>query len=214
MQFDLSAHFGTMTRAVETGERDGKPVKAVIAARRYDTDPEDLWNALTSAERIRRWFLPISGDLKLGGKYQFEGNAGGTITTCEPPRRLEATWEFGGGMSWIALVLSPEAGGTRLVLTHTAPIDPHWDNYGPAAVGVGWDLGLLGLAQHLLDPSVDLPIEERNDWAISDQAKSAYRTSAEAWGEAAIESGDPVDVARAAAERTRQFYSGETPPSA
>ena len=36
-------------------------------------------DALTDPERIGRWFLPISGDFRLGGRYQFEGNAGGKI---------------------------------------------------------------------------------------------------------------------------------------
>ena len=44
---------------------------------------EDVWDALTNPERIGRWFLPISGDYRLGGRYQFEGNAGGEIVACE-----------------------------------------------------------------------------------------------------------------------------------
>jgi hypothetical protein len=39
----------------------------------YDTDQDDLWDAVTNIERIPRWFLPISGDLKVGGSYQLEG---------------------------------------------------------------------------------------------------------------------------------------------
>ncbi|NED57183.1 polyketide cyclase, partial [Micromonospora aurantiaca] len=62
----------------------------------YDTDVEDLWDAVTNPERIPRWFLPISGDLRLGGRYQLEGNAGGTIETCDPPKGYSATWEYGG----------------------------------------------------------------------------------------------------------------------
>ena len=64
--------------------------------RLYDTSVDDLWDALTSKERIPRWFLPVEGDLKLGGRYQLKGNAGGTITACTPPNHFAATWEFGG----------------------------------------------------------------------------------------------------------------------
>lgn len=39
-----------------------------------------MWDACTDPERIPRWFLPISGDLRLNGRYQLEGNAGGAIT--------------------------------------------------------------------------------------------------------------------------------------
>ena len=61
---------------------------------------EDLWDVLTNAERIPRWFLPISGELELGGRYQLEGNAGGVITACEPPLHFTVTWEFGRDVSW------------------------------------------------------------------------------------------------------------------
>jgi hypothetical protein len=30
--------------------------------------------------------MPISGELRVGGSFQLEGNAGGEILTCEPPR--------------------------------------------------------------------------------------------------------------------------------
>ena len=49
-----------------------------------------MWDAVTSAERIPRWFLPISGDLRLGGRYQLEGNAGGEVLECAPPARRRA----------------------------------------------------------------------------------------------------------------------------
>ena len=31
-----------------------------------------------------RWFLPISGELRLGGRYQLTGNAGGTDHPLRP----------------------------------------------------------------------------------------------------------------------------------
>src|SRR6478735_2676108 len=99
MSYDPTAHLPPMTRIVRNLERDGKPAKAVIASCIYNTDAADLWNALTDPKRIPRWFLPVSGDLKLGGRYQFEGNAGGTIERCDPPRSVDATWEFGGDVS-------------------------------------------------------------------------------------------------------------------
>ena len=87
--------------------------------------------------------LPISGDLKLGGRYQLEGNAGGTITRCDPPTHLALTWEYGGQVSWVDVRLSPERQGTRAGLEHAAHMpDEFWAQYGPGAVGVGWDLGL------------------------------------------------------------------------
>ena len=66
MSFDLAAHLGAMTRTVKDLERDGKPAKAVIASRVYDTDAADLWDALTNQQRLPRWFAKVDGDFRLG----------------------------------------------------------------------------------------------------------------------------------------------------
>ncbi len=214
MSFDLATHLGLVSRRVESLTHEGQPAKAVVLSRRYDTDPGDLWAALTTADRLRRWFLPVSGELRLGGRYQFEGNAGGTVTECEPPRRLAATWEFGGAVSWVHVTLTGEADGTRLELRHIAPLSPHWEQFGPGAVGVGWDLGIMGLARHLADPSIEVPPEAAAEWATSQEARDGYSFSARAWGEAAIADGEDPEHARKAAEATRAFYCGEAPPAA
>src|SRR6516225_11205621 len=99
MDVDIASALGLVTRAVKSCEKDGKPASTVTLTRLYDTDVYDLWDALTNAERLPRWFLPIEGDLKLGGKYQLKGNAGGTITACTPPTHFAATWEFGAAVS-------------------------------------------------------------------------------------------------------------------
>src|SRR3569833_498185 len=149
MQIDVPGYLGAVVRRVEDREHQGTPVRVVVATRLYDTDIDDLWDALTRPERIPRWFLPVTGELKLGGKYQLQGNAGGTIVECAPPRRLGVTWEFGGQVSWVNVRLAQAGEGrTELTLEHLAPIDPHWETYGPGAVGVGWDLTLIGLALH------------------------------------------------------------------
>jgi uncharacterized protein YndB with AHSA1/START domain len=211
MPFDIAAHLGAMTRDVRNLEKDGKPAKAVIASRVYDTTAADLWDALTRAERIKRWFAPVSGDLKLGGRYQVEGNAGGTVLECEPERKVALTWEFGGIPTWVTVTLTPEGAGTRLELEHVAHLSPHWDQYGPGAVGVGWDLGFMGLARHLAEPDADLPAEAVAGWGESEEAKDMMRTTSDDWGRAAIASGADREHALKAAEATRRFYSGEPP---
>ena len=71
-------------------------VRVVTVSRSYPAELADVWDACTNPERIPRWFLPVSGELKEGGRYQLEGNAGGTITHCDPPHGFDATWEMGG----------------------------------------------------------------------------------------------------------------------
>jgi len=200
---------GAVTREVRDAERDGKPVRIVAAARDYDTTIEDLWNAITSAERLKRWFAPVSGDFKLGGRYSIEGNASGTITRCEPPRALDLTWEFGPGVSWVEVVLRSVGAGVRLELRHIAPVDPHWEMYGAGAAGVGWDLGLMGLARHIANPAAEKPPEADPAWMGSAEAKHFIRLSSSGWGDAEVAAGGEEAAARAAAEATRKFYSGE-----
>ena len=108
MRTAIANVFGAEFHRVENREHLGKPAVVAVAIRIYDTTVEDLWEAVTAPERIARWFLPVEGDLKLGGRYQLKGNAGGTITRCEPPEALDLTWEIMGGTSWVNLRLAPE----------------------------------------------------------------------------------------------------------
>ena len=91
MEIDVARVLGLVTRSVRNFEKDGKAASAVTLTRLYDTSVDDLWDAVTSKERIPRWFLPVEGDLQLGGRYQLKGNAGGTITACTPPDHFRDT---------------------------------------------------------------------------------------------------------------------------
>ena len=208
MDFDDEGNLGAMERAVSSLERDGQPARGVTLSRGYETTVDDLWEAVTSRERIPRWFLPVSGDLELGGRYQLEGNAGGAVTACEQRSRFALTWEFGGDVSWVDVRVSDDgAGRARLTLTHTARLSPHWDEYGPGAAGVGWEMGLLGLAVHLADPTAPKPDEEA--FAASRDGRAFIAGSSDGWGEAAVAAGEDPDAARAAAGRTKAAYTGE-----
>jgi hypothetical protein len=211
MPIDAVDYVGAVVRSVKSVERDGKPAKAVIATATYATSVEDLWDAVTTPARIKRWFLPITGELKPGGRYQLQGNAGGTITACTPPHAFATTWEMGGQVSWLEIRLSAVNTGAILELTHTAIVDDaFWPTYGPGAVGVGWDLGLLGLQRHIEAPGVDRPPEADTSWVTSPEALRFYREASTAWGKAAA--ADGMVNAMEAAENTRKFYSGEAPP--
>jgi uncharacterized protein YndB with AHSA1/START domain len=207
MKVDVAAAVGAVVREVRDVVQDGKPAKMVVATRVYATDAADLWDALTNAERIPRWFLPISGELKLSGRYQFTGNAGGTITRCEEPNLLAVTWEHGGQVSWLTLHVAGHADGAELRLEHTAHVPPEfWDQFGPGAVGVGWDGGFLGLGRHLAGEAGGP--KEGMEWAMTEEGKSFYRACSDAWCAASIANGTPVDAAKAAGARTTAFYTG------
>jgi uncharacterized protein YndB with AHSA1/START domain len=206
MHIDIPEQLGAVTRAVSSRTQDGKEARVVTASRTYATTPDDLWDALTTAERIPRWFTPISGDLRLGGRYQLQGNAGGEILVCEPPRHLKITWEYGGQTSWVELRIAKQGAGSRLTLEHTMFPDDHWKQFGPGATGVGWDLALVGLTHHVAGSMADT--KEGMEWMMSANGKSYVRASSEAWGNAAIASGEAPDVAQAAASRTTAAFTG------
>ena len=211
MKFDVETHLGAVERSVSSLEREGQPAHAVTLARSLATTVEDLWDAVTSGERVPRWFLPISGELQPGGRYQLEGNAGGTITACEPPSHFALTWEFGGDVSWVEVrVADAGDGAARLTLTHTQRLSDHWDRYGPGATGVGWEMGLLGLALHIAQP--DAPKPDEAAFAASADGKALITGSSEGWEQAAVAAGTDPEAAHAAATRTTAAYTGEPEP--
>ncbi|HET9934666.1 MAG TPA: SRPBCC family protein [Polyangiaceae bacterium] len=208
----MKSILGTEFRRVENREYLGKPAIVGVATRVYDTSVEDMWDAITTPERLVRWFLPVEGDLKVGGRYQLKGNAGGTITRCDPPAALDLTWEFAGATSWVNVRLAAEGAKTRLTLEHIAHKggigEEHMKKFGPGATGVGWDLSLHGLKQHLLNPSVALDPAAFEAWSLSSEGKAFIRECGEAWGEAYIAAGADPEEARAQALRTIAFYTG------
>lgn len=203
---------GAVTRTVRSCEHEGKPARALVATQEYPSEMVDVWDAVTNPERIPRWFLPISGDLKVGGRYQFEGNAGGVVRECDPPRSFSVTWEFGGQVSWLEVRLTePTEGRTSLQLEHIVHVDEQWEQFGPGAVGVGWDSGLLGLSNHLASGAAVDP-REAMAWMASEEGREFMTSSSDAWCEANIAAGANEADARAAAARTTAAYT--TPPPA
>jgi Activator of Hsp90 ATPase homolog 1-like protein len=179
-----------------------------------------VWDAVTTAERIPRWFLPVSGDLRVGGHYQLEGNAGGEIRSCDPPSGGSAgyTLTWGTGMGEPAIVhvrlTALGAASTRFELENVAAVDSipdgFWEQFGPSATGMGWDSALLGLASYFGGNGISP--EEGQAWLATDEGKSFLRGSADAWASEHIADGTEPDVVHAAATTTYRMYTGELPP--
>jgi uncharacterized protein YndB with AHSA1/START domain len=209
---DIVREIEATGREVRQAQLAGADGWTIQLQRTLDAPIDDVWDAFTDPGRIGRWFLPISGDYRLGGHYQFEGNAGGEIVECARPNRLKVTWVYGDPAgappSEVVVELTPE-GDDRTVLRfeHTAVVpDEFWNEYGPGAVGVGWDGGLLGLTLHLAGGSIADPMA----WQVSEEGRAFYTASSEAWGEASASAGlDPDTVARQVTNTTA-FY---VPPS-
>ena len=205
---DVTQQINAVRREVGTRVLEAGEASTVTISRTYGAAIEDVWDACTNAERIPRWFLPVSGDLRLGGHYQLQGNAGGTIERCDPPRSFFATWEYGGEVSWIEVRLTAEAADrTRMEIEHIAHVgDERWAEFGPGAVGIGWDMVVMGLSLHLSGrPAVDP--QNSAEWAASEEGKRFMKLSGDRWCQAHIASGDDEAKARAMAERTIAAYT-------
>ena len=156
---------------------------SVVLRRVYPADAADVWDAVTDPDRLKRWFFPISGELKEGGAFQLEGNAGGDILTCDPPQHLRIT--FGGPASVVDLRLTADGADTTLELEHTVPIAMAGSGAGALFVGPGWDGGLLALGLYLRGEVAADPVAAAN----SPEGVEFAKQSTETWAEVVAASG-------------------------
>ena len=99
--------------------------RVAVFTRTYETTVEDLWDACTNPERLRRWYVPVTGDLRVGGRFEQVTMGSGTILVCDAPRVLKVS--LGGGADEIELRLSsgPGDGTITLELQHATTLDTH-----------------------------------------------------------------------------------------
>jgi uncharacterized protein YndB with AHSA1/START domain len=168
---DIGRQIGAIGREVAD---DGDLVR-VQMDRRYPSSAADVWEALTDPDRIRRWMMPISGDLRVGGSFQLEGNAGGEILRCERPNLLRVT--FGDPSSLVEVRLAEDGADTVLTLEHTVPKAMAGGVAGALYVGPGWDGALLGLGLYLDGQVSEDPVAA----ASSPEAQEFSAGSVAAW---------------------------------
>ncbi|HEU4332407.1 MAG TPA: SRPBCC family protein [Lapillicoccus sp.] len=105
---------GTITRTGDTAEASFDRV--------YDTDPADLWRAVTEPDRLARWFAPVDGDLEPGGTFtvRFDDNAvrGCRLTACDAPRGFAWEWPHATHTSLVTVAVEPAGDQARLRVTH------------------------------------------------------------------------------------------------
>jgi uncharacterized protein YndB with AHSA1/START domain len=179
----------------------------VALERTFAAAAEEVWDACTSPARLARWFEPVTGELRLGGRYRMDlSGTEGTVEACEPPARLVVTWEHGGDRSRVTVTLTPlDAASTRLVVAHAGELDEGWQRFGPAAGGTGWDSSLRALALHLAGDEAAAP-EAVEAWSTSDEGRRAVEAWVEAWRVAHVAAGVTPEEAAGPAERARAAY--------
>lgn len=122
---------------------DAAPL-AVRFERAYPTSADDLWDALTTPERVGRWLGALTGDLRAGGDFLLDmaepagtdedARNWGRILECEPRRRLLVTWEATGqATSQVEVIASTVGQRALLTLEHRDLSEPSARGY-----GAGW----------------------------------------------------------------------------
>lgn len=133
---------------------NGRP--ALRLERRLANEPEEVWAAVSTAERLGRWypFPVVELDARVGGRVAFDYEGGvieGTLTDFDPKRRVFAFDEHDLGGSEREFddhvrveVRAAENGGCVVVLTHVPT-----DTGNPEGVAAGWRQCLDRLAAEM-----------------------------------------------------------------
>lgn len=156
---------------------------SAIMRRIYPAPIDEVWSAITDPNRINRFFLPVSGDLREGGSFSIEMNADGEILKCDAPHLLRLTWSFEGAVpDEVEIRLTEVEGGTQLELEHASvrdvlvSSDPRVGDWG---VGAGWEAPLKYLGKYLAGelpnkPSLEWYEPTEEDAALSRDASMAW----------------------------------------
>lgn len=174
--YDTAQEIAAISRTVAQRSTEEGPAIIVRVSRELTGSVEQVWGALTDPDRVRHWFLPVTGDLRQGGTYRLEGNASGEILTCAAPEHLVLT--FGGATSIVDLRLSAlKKKRTRLEFDHSVTVEMAGSTAGVLYVGPGWDSALLALGQYLDGRDLGDPV----DAASSPEGQAFGAASIEAW---------------------------------
>ena len=184
---DLLDELAAAHRAVARRTDAGGEIVSVQLRRSYDAAPEDVWDAVTDPARLARWFSPVTGELRVGGTFQVEGNAAGEVLECAPPQHLRVTW--GGPTSVVDVRVAADGPRTVVALEHSVPIEIAQSGAGALFVGPGWDAGVLARALHLRGEDIGDPVA----WESSLEVQRYSAAVIDAWSEVALASGTTTD---------------------
>ena len=169
---------------------------------------------MTSASRRQQgpWWVHRSRRLQHWPSNDQLGHA-----SIESTERTHGHLEREQRTSWVNLRLAPAGKKARLTLEHVAHKggigEEHLKQFGPGAVGIGWELGLLGLGMHVRSKEARDSFNE-HVWGASDEGKDFVGKSGEGWIAADIKGGENAAEATRRGKSTISFYRGEPPPGA
>ena len=116
----------------------------------FDAPIDRVWNAITAKDEMKHWYFELQEfEPRVGFEFQFTGGPADrqylhlcVITAVVPGRKITYSWRYDGydGISYVTFELFPEAGKTRLRLTHAGLGDFPSDNpdFAPGNFAAGW----------------------------------------------------------------------------
>ncbi len=155
------------TRTISTRQIAAGDARCAIVRMTIQAPVDVVWSAFTNPEQIVRWYSPVTGDFRVGGRVSVDTFADCEILACEPPRSFRATWAHPGRpVDEIELRLTPEgAETTHLEFSHAmVPKLVEWEGQmlDPLPdVGANWEFSLSYLPPFLRG---ELPAGRAIDW--------------------------------------------------
>jgi Activator of Hsp90 ATPase homolog 1-like protein len=71
---NIPVEIQAIARTVSRQSGVGGETISVLARRSYPENTKLVWEALTVPDKLQAWFLPVHGDLRVGGQFQTECN--------------------------------------------------------------------------------------------------------------------------------------------
>ncbi len=119
----------------------------------FDTDIGDLWSAIVDPSRLARWIAEVTGDLRVGGRFEATFTSGwvgsGTVDVCDAPKRLLVTLDpdpddDSGRPMTLEALLTTDGDKTRLVVE-----DSGFSREELPGHGAGWQAHFEDLTSYL-----------------------------------------------------------------
>ncbi len=140
-----------MTREVQQAEPATRAASGEI---HLDASPERVWQALTDARELERWFPlqarvnpGVGGSIWMSWGNEFSEEM--PIEVWDQPRHLRTSWPWGNETVVTDYYLTSEGGGTRLrVVTSGFSDDPRWDAW-IEGTQRGWAFELRSLKHYM-----------------------------------------------------------------
>jgi uncharacterized protein YndB with AHSA1/START domain len=93
--------------------------RSVSLRRTFPATVDQLWDTCTTPDALARWYGTVTGDARVGGSVVLADVASTCeVLRCEPPNRLDVTWQTADETTVVSLLLRAVDGGTELTLEH------------------------------------------------------------------------------------------------